>query len=75
MCIEKKLAMPNILKVKQKSLLYFLTIICVALLSVLGSLNHQNIKYKEQNRALLLENDSILSVNQKLHQRLEVEHK
>ena len=61
------------LKVKEKSLLYFLSIICIALLSVLGSLNYQNGKYKAQNRALLLENDSILSVNQKLQQQIEIE--
>ena len=59
-------------RVKDRSLLYFLSIICVALLSVLGTVNYQNGKYKQQNRALLLENDSILSVNQKLQQRLEL---
>lgn len=67
--------MPNILKVKERSLVYFLTIICVTLLSLLGSVNYQKVRYEKQNRALLLENDSILSVNQKLHQKLDMEVK
>lgn len=58
---------------KPKALLYLQTIFCVVLLCTVLLLYPQNLKYREQNRKLILENDSILSVNQMLHQRLDME--
>jgi len=53
-----------------KTFLYFLTILCTILICILLPVSTQNVKYKRQNRKLLLENDSMLSVTQKLHQQI-----
>ena len=58
---------------KPKALLYLQAIFCVVLLCTILLLYPRNLKYREQNRKLILENDSILSVNQMLHQRLDME--
>lgn len=47
-----------------------LWMLCVALTVVMLSLYMQNVKFRQENRALLLTNDSLLSANQKLHKRL-----
>jgi cell division protein FtsL len=65
--------MYNISIMKPRALTNLLIIICVVLLSAVASIYMQNRRYVQQNRQLLLENDSILSVNQELHQRLDME--
>jgi hypothetical protein len=55
---------------KQHSfLLFFLLAASLALLVISGCLYHQNKSYKSRNRQLILENDSILSVNLELIKR------
>jgi hypothetical protein len=58
---------------KPKALLYLQTIFCIVFLCTILLLYPENVKYREQNRRLILENDSILSVNQMLRQRLDME--
>ena len=57
---------------KPKALLYLQAVFSVILLCTLLFLYPQNVKYKRENRKLILENDSILSVNQMLHHRLDM---
>jgi hypothetical protein len=57
---------------KPKSLFYLQGIFSLILLCTLLFLYPQNVRYKQENRKLILENDSILAVNQVLHQQLGV---
>lgn len=58
---------------KLRLLLYLQSVFCVVLLFTILLLYPKNVKYRQHNRKLILENDSILSVNQMLHQRLNME--
>lgn len=58
---------------KPNALLYVQTFFCIVLVCTILLLYPQNLKYRDQNRKLILENDSILSVNQVLHQQLDME--
>lgn len=58
---------------KPKALFYLQTVLSFILICTLLILYPQNVKYKRENSKLILENDSILSVNQMLHQRLDME--